>query len=291
MPDPPQTTALLLGTAASLAIVHTLLGIDHSLPFVALGRARGWALGRTLLVTASCGAGHVASSVLIGAAGVAFGVATDALLWLESTRGELAAALLIGFGLAYAARAVWRSLRGRQGARLREGPTGAGREMPAPVPGAVPEVAAGGERTGSDRRRLDEADARPARVAAGGERAGSDRPGGRSAGRRAHRVAACGERAGAGRMTPWALFIVFVLGPCEPLIPLMVVPGMARDWLAVAAVVAVFGLLTVAAMLLAVAAAWRGAALFGAGWIGRHADAAAGLVVAASGAAVLFLGL
>ena len=92
-------------------------------------------------------------------------------------------------------------------------------------------------------------------------------------------------------MTPWALFIVFVLGPCEPLIPLMVVPGMARDWLAVAAVVAVFGLLTVAAMLLAVAAAWRGAALFGAGWIGRHADAAAGLVVAASGAAVLFLGL
>ena len=219
MPDPPQTTALLLGTAASLAIVHTLLGIDHSLPFVALGRARGWALGRTLLVTASCGAGHVASSVLIGAAGVAFGVATDALLWLESTRGELAAALLIGFGLAYAARAVWRSLRGRQGARLREGP------------------------------------------------------------------------AGAGRMTPWALFIVFVLGPCEPLIPLMVVPGMARDWLAVAAVVAVFGLLTVAAMLLAVAAAWRGAALFGAGWIGRHADAAAGLVVAASGAAVLFLGL
>ena len=243
MPDPPQTTALLLGTAASLAIVHTLLGIDHSLPFVALGRARGWALGRTLLVTASCGAGHVASSVLIGAAGVAFGVATDALLWLESTRGELAAALLIGFGLAYAARAVWRSLRGRQGARLRGGPAGAGRMTPAPVPGAVPAVATGRERAGS------------------------------------------------GRMTPWALFIVFVLGPCEPLIPLMVVPGMARDWLAVAAVVAVFGLLTVAAMLLAVAAAWRGAALFGAGWIGRHADAAAGLVVAASGAAVLFLGL
>ena len=243
MPDPPQTTALLLGTAASLAIVHTLLGIDHSLPFVALGRARGWALGRTLLVTASCGAGHVASSVLIGAAGVAFGVATDALLWLESTRGELAAALLIGFGLAYAARAVWRSLRGRQGARLRGGPAGSGRMTPAPVPGAVPAVAAGRKRAGS------------------------------------------------GRMTPWALFIVFVLGPCEPLIPLMVVPGMARDWFAVAAVVAVFGLLTVAAMLLAVAAAWRGTALFGAGWIGRHADAAAGLVVAASGAAVLFLGL
>ena len=219
MPDPIQTTTLLLGTAASLAVVHTLLGIDHSLPFVALGRARGWALGRTLLVTALCGAGHVASSVLIGAVGVGLGIATDALLWLESARGELAAALLIGFGLAYAAWAAWRGFGGRGGASLG---------------GAV---------------------------------------------------------AGAHRVTPWALFIVFVLGPCEPLIPLMVVPGMARDWLAVGAVVGVFGLLTVGVMLLAVAAAWRGVALLGAGRIGLHADVAAGLVVAASGAAVLFLGL
>ena len=219
MPDPIQTTTLLLGTAASLAVIHTLLGIDHSLPFVALGRARGWALGRTLAVTTLCGAGHVASSVLIGVVGVGLGIATDALLWLESTRGELAAALLIGFGLAYTAWAVWRGFGGRDGARV------------------------------------------------GGAAAGAD------------------------RVTPWALFLVFVLGPCEPLIPLMVVPGMARDWFAVAAVVAVFGLLTVGVMLLAVAAAWRGVTLFGAGRIGRHADVAAGLVVAASGAAVRFLGL
>ena len=219
MPDPIQTTTLLLGTAASLAVVHTLLGIDHSLPFVALGRARGWALSRTLLVSALCGAGHVASSVVIGAIGVGVGIATDALLWLESARGELAAALLIGFGLTYAAWAVWKGLRGGGGVRLAHAPSAA------------------------------------------------------------------------DRVTPWALFIVFVLGPCEPLIPLMVVPGMARDWLAVAAVVAVFGLLTVGAMLLAVVAAWRGVEALGAGRIGRHADVAAGLVVAASGAAVLFLGL
>ena len=219
MPDPSSAATLLLGTSATLAIVHALLGLDHSLPFVALGRARGWTLARTLLVTAVCGAGHVASSAAIGALGVGLGVAVDALLWIESTRGELAAALLIGFGLAYAAWAVWRRLRGP--------------------------------------------DAAPPRAGAAG---GTD-------------------------VTPWALFIVFVLGPCEPLIPLMVVPGAAGDWLAAAAVVGVFGLLTVAVMLAVVTAACRGADLVGVGRIGRHADAAAGLVVAASGAAVLWLGL
>ena len=219
MPDPIPPTSLLLGAAASLAVVHTLLGIDHSLPFVALGRARGWSLARVSAVTAACGVGHVASSVAIGVVGIAFGVAADALAWLESARGELAAAALIGFGLAYAAWALWKGLRPRAGA-------------------AGPEAAAG-----------------------------------------------------ADRVTPWALFVVFVLGPCEPLIPLMVVPGVAGDWFAAAAVVGVFGALTVGVMLAAVAAAWHGVALLGAVGIGRHADVAAGLVVAASGAAVLLLGL
>ena len=222
MPEPFETTTLLLGATASLAIVHTLLGVDHSLPFVALGRARGWTLARTLLVTAVCGSGHVASSVAIGVLGVALGIATDALLWLESARGELAAALLIGFGLAYAAWAVWSRLRGRSVSHLHAG---------------------------------------------------------------------MGGRADASRVTPWALFIVFVLGPCEPLIPLMVVPGIAGDWLTVAGVVGVFGLLTVAVMLLTVAAAYSGVGLLAGSRLTRHADVAAGLVVAASGAAVLWLGL
>ena len=252
MPDPVHTTTVLLGTAASLAIVHTLIGIDHSLPLAALGRARGWALGRTLLVTGVCGAGHVASSIVIGAAGVGLGVATDSLLRIESVRGELAAALLLAFGLSYTAWALWPRRRGREG-----GGTPTGRRA----------------RAGDER----EAGADPARPP-------EDRP-----------DADGGGRAGDIRgLTAWALFVVFVLGPCEPLIPLMVVPGLAGDWLAVAAVAGVFGLLTIGVMLAAVAAAWHGI-----GWIGqssRHgggqlAHAAAGLVVTASGAAVLWLGL
>ena len=236
MPDPVQTTTVLLGTAASLAIVHTLIGIDHSLPLAALGRARGWALRRTLLVTGVCGAGHVASSVLIGAAGVGLGAATDSLLRIESARGELAAALLLGFGVAYTAWALWPRR-----------PERAGSAPPGWTPRAGDEPSAGRDRPGDIRG-----------------------------------------------MTAWALFVVFVLGPCEPLIPLMVVPGLAGDWLAVTAVAAVFGLLTIGVMLAAVAAAWHGI-----GWMGRSArhrggqlaHAAAGLVVTASGAAVLWLGL
>lgn len=236
MPDPVQTTTALLGAAASLAVVHTLTGIDHSLPFAALGRARGWALGRTLLVTGVCGTGHVASSVVLGAAGVGLGAATDSLLRIESARGELAATLLLGFGLAYTA---W-ALRPR------------------------------GRRSRSDD------DAGRAQPGADGAAAGGGGP---------------GDIRG---LTAWALFVVFVLGPCEPLIPLMVVPGLAGDWLTAAAVAAVFGLLTVGVMLAAVAAAWHGIGRFGGPGRqrdGRLAHAAAGLVVTASGAAVLWLGL
>ena len=251
MPDPVQTTTVLLGTAASLAIVHTLIGIDHSLPLAALGRARGWALGRTLLVTGVCGAGHVASSVVIGAAGVGLGVATDSLLRIESARGELAAALLLAFGLAYTAWALW----------PRRGGCGGG-SAPAGRPA----------RAGDER----EAAAEPAPQPENGTFANG------------------GGNGDIRGVTAWALFVVFVLGPCEPLIPLMVVPGLAGDWLAMAAVAGVFGLLTLAVMLAAVTAAWHGI-----GWIGpsaqhcggRLAHAAAGFVVTLSGAAVLWLGL
>ena len=94
------TVSVLLGTAAAVAAFHTLIGLDHSIPFVVLGRARGWSLRRTLGVTGACGVAHVASSVLIGSVGVALGVALDRLSWLESARGQIAAGLMIGFGLA-----------------------------------------------------------------------------------------------------------------------------------------------------------------------------------------------
>ena len=82
LPLSDATASLLLGSAASLAAVHTLIGVDHSIPFIVMGRARGWSLRRTLGVTGACGLVHVASSVLIGLVGV--GLASRSTVWLGS---------------------------------------------------------------------------------------------------------------------------------------------------------------------------------------------------------------
>ncbi len=66
-------------TAATVGIVHTLLGPDHYLPFVALARSKGWTLRKTLAVTGFCGIGHVAGSIMLGALGIALGSSLTAL--------------------------------------------------------------------------------------------------------------------------------------------------------------------------------------------------------------------
>lgn len=95
-------------TAITVGAVHTLLGPDHYVPFVAMSRAGGWSLVKTLRVTAACGLAHVAGSVVIGLVGLVLGLAVMRLETLEAFRGDVAAWLLIGFGLAYA---VWGLVR------------------------------------------------------------------------------------------------------------------------------------------------------------------------------------
>ncbi len=88
--------ALLAISAAVMAFAHTILGPDHYLPFVAMAKARGWSTGKTLRITLLCGAGHLAGSVALGAAGIALGLSLSSLAWLEAVRGNLAAWMLMG---------------------------------------------------------------------------------------------------------------------------------------------------------------------------------------------------
>jgi hypothetical protein len=54
-----QEIATLLASAASIGVIHTLLGPDHYIPFVALAKVRNWTTTRMAIVTALCGVGHV----------------------------------------------------------------------------------------------------------------------------------------------------------------------------------------------------------------------------------------
>jgi nickel/cobalt exporter len=50
-----RSLLVLLGTAATIGFVHTVLGPDHYLPFIVLSKARGWTARKTALVTALAG--------------------------------------------------------------------------------------------------------------------------------------------------------------------------------------------------------------------------------------------
>jgi sulfite exporter TauE/SafE len=226
----------VLAAAAGVAFLHTLLGPDHYLPFIVLARARSWSMTRTLVVTAVCGFGHVASSILLGGVGLAFGVAVGKIEGVEGSRGDLAAWALVAFGLAYAVWGLRQALRRKRGIETHEH---------------------------HGELHL-----------------------------HSHGDAAHDHAHGMGsNLTFWALFLVFVLGPCEPLIPLFVLPASRGDWALAAATAVVFSLITLVTMMSLTAAALAGAKQLPLGPLERWSHALAGTVVAASGLAILFLGL
>jgi ABC-type nickel/cobalt efflux system permease component RcnA len=106
--------SILLG-AVSVAFFHTLLGPDHTLPFIMLARSEGWSMTRTLVVTFLCGLGHVAGSLLLGGLGIAPGSGLGALESADESRGAWAAWALFAFGFAYMVwgmRLAWRRRSG-----------------------------------------------------------------------------------------------------------------------------------------------------------------------------------
>jgi len=209
----PASLSLILA-AFSVAAFHTLVGIDHYLPFVVLGRARGWSLGRVAGVAVLCGVGHVMGSIALGAVGIGVGAAVGLLEVIESFRGQAAAWGLIVFGTAYMG---WAMLRLR-GGHTHEHPTGA-------------------------------------------------------------------------NLTFWSLFIVFALGPCEPLIPVLMVPAFKHDWVLVGLVAAVFSVTTIAIMTAMSILGSLGLSLLPLRTVERYSNVGAGAAIAGSGLAIQFLGI
>jgi len=231
---------LLVSTAASIGLIHTILGPDHYIPFVAMAKAGNWSRAKMLVVTVLCGIGHVASSVVIGLLGVALGWAVGGMELVESMRGQWAAWALIAFGLAYGSWGVVRALRNRRHSHAH-----------VHADGTEHEHSHGHE----------------------------------DAHTHAHLTA------GKPNLTPWILFTIFVFGPCEPLIPLLIVPAAQHSWWGVVLVASVFSLTTVATMTGIVFILSRGVALIPMGRLERWSHALAGFAILACGAGIQWLGL
>jgi sulfite exporter TauE/SafE len=234
-----QNIWLLAGTAVTLGLVHTVIGPDHYLPFIVISRARNWSLSKTLWISFVCGLGHILSSVVIGFLGIALGLAVGHLEKVEATRGNIAAWLLISFGLAYGLWGLRKAYRSRahEHAHL--------------------------HLSGEAHSHLHSHDSEHVHLHEEGKK----------------------------NITLWVLFLIFVFGPCEPLIPLVMYPAAHHSTSGVIIVTAAFGLATILTMLTIISLSAWGLSFVRLGFLERYSHALAGAIILISGLAIQFLGL
>ena len=92
-------------------------------------------------------------------------------------------------------------------------------------------------------------------------------------------------------LTPWILFVIFVFGPCEPLIPLLMFPALRHSTFGVIGVSTVFAIVTIATMLSIVMLMTSGLKLVKLERIEKYTHALAGAAIFFSGVVIQFLGL
>lgn len=233
------STLLLAGTAVTIGFIHTLVGPDHYLPFIVMGEARGWNIRKTMFITFLCGLGHVLSSVIVGLIGIAAGLSISKLEFFESFRGNMAAWLLIAFGLVYMLISIRSLYRRKKHSHGHMHPDGTAHEH--------------------DHDHLS-----------------------------GHSHVHVTDRK---NMTPWILFLIFVLGPCEPLIPILMYPAAESNISGVILVSLLFSVVTIATMMAIVLAFRLGLSRINMKPLERYVNVIAGATIVVSGLAIQLLGL
>ena len=92
-------------------------------------------------------------------------------------------------------------------------------------------------------------------------------------------------------ITPWILFTVFVLGPCEPLIPILMYPAAQSSLYGLVMVTIVFSAMTIATMISVVIITSLGVNLLPIKKLEKYTHALAGAAIFLCGIAIQFLGL
>ncbi|MFP4025645.1 MAG: sulfite exporter TauE/SafE family protein [Thiohalospira sp.] len=233
-------SAVLYLTAASIGFFHTLLGPDHYVPFIVISKARKWSLTKTNFITFLCGLGHVGSSVLIGFIGIMLGVAVNKIIPIESTRGSVAAWLMIAFGLAYFIWGLRKSIKQKVHTHKHEHSDGT--------------VHAHKHSHFNEHSHVH-------------------------------------DKKGLKELTPWILFTIFIFGPCEPFIPILLYPAAQNNIFDVVMVTIIFSTITIGTMMAIVTLSTVGIKFIPKLNVERFMHAIAGATILLCGVGIEFLGL
>ncbi|MBM4170420.1 MAG: hypothetical protein FJ214_00950 [Ignavibacteria bacterium] len=226
---------ILLGTAASVGIIHTILGPDHYIPFIALAKSGKWTFRKTIFITVACGIGHVLGSVLIGIVGLTFGIALNQIEYIESLRGEIASWLLISFGIIYLIWGIKNIFRNN--------------------PHSHKHFHIDGTQHIHNHSHTQN-----------------------------HVHVHDPEKH--KKLTPWIMFIIFILGPCEALIPILLYPAAMQSASGVLLVTLTFGVFTVLTMTAIVLSSVFGLYKIKSGKFEKFSYLLAGIVITLCGIAI-----
>jgi sulfite exporter TauE/SafE len=98
-------------------------------------------------------------------------------------------------------------------------------------------------------------------------------------------------QADAVKTTPWILFLIFVFGPCEPLIPVLMYPAAENNIPGAVLVSLLFSVVTIATMMSIVLAFRLGLSKINLKPVEKYSNLIAGAMIFFSGIAIQFLGL
>jgi len=93
------------------------------------------------------------------------------------------------------------------------------------------------------------------------------------------------------KATPWILFLIFVFGPCEPLIPIVMYPASQNNFTGAVVVSVMFSIVTIATMMSVVLVFKLGLSRINLKPLEKYANLLAGAMIFLSGIAIQFLGL
>jgi hypothetical protein len=91
-------------------------------------------------------------------------------------------------------------------------------------------------------------------------------------------------------VTPWVMFLIFLLGPCEPMIALLYFPAAQHSWTGMLLLICVYTVCTLATMVVMVMMGYYALSFFNSGKLEKYMHPLGGLTIFICGAGMVFLG-